>query len=123
MACALRWGVTHVGNFHYWALLTLSREYYFRYRERSGRQHSLEAILRRKSTRGFDIDYVKTCIKFLILMYVCIKSNLLALEPCNIVGWDIFCEYWCRGPSGHYFTRMWTLCGHCKLLGQVLYLG
>ena len=21
------------------------------------------------------------------------------------------------GPSGHYFTRMWTLCGHCKLVG------
>ena len=24
---ALRWGVTQVGKFHYWALLTLSREY------------------------------------------------------------------------------------------------
>ena len=22
MTCALRWGVTHVGNYHYWALLT-----------------------------------------------------------------------------------------------------
>ena len=29
---ALRWGVTQVGKFHYWALLTLSREYIFRYR-------------------------------------------------------------------------------------------
>ena len=26
---ALRWGVTQVGKFHYWALLTLSREYIF----------------------------------------------------------------------------------------------
>ena len=25
ITCALRWGVTHVGNYHYWALLTLSR--------------------------------------------------------------------------------------------------
>ena len=27
------------------------------------------------------------------------------------------------GPSGHYFTRMWTLCGHCKLIGQVCTFG
>ena len=26
---ALRWGVTQVGKFHYWALLTLSRELLF----------------------------------------------------------------------------------------------
>ena len=26
---ALRWGVTQVGKFHYWALLTLSREHIF----------------------------------------------------------------------------------------------
>ena len=26
---ALRWGVTQVGKFHYWALLTLSREILF----------------------------------------------------------------------------------------------
>ena len=42
--CALRWGVTHVGNYLYWALLTLSRDHHFRYRERSGRRHSLEAV-------------------------------------------------------------------------------
>ena len=42
-ACALRWGVTHVGNYLYWALLTLSRDHHFRYRERSERRHSLEA--------------------------------------------------------------------------------
>ena len=39
------------------------------------------------------------------------KSNLLTLESCKIV--DVFYEYRCRGPSGHYFTRMLTLCGHC----------
>ena len=43
MTCALRWGVTHVGNYHYWALLTLSRDHYFRYRECTGGRLSLEA--------------------------------------------------------------------------------
>ena len=43
-ACALGWGVTYVGNDLYWALLTLSRAHHFRYRERSGRRHSLEAV-------------------------------------------------------------------------------
>ena len=43
-ACALRWGVTHVGNYLYWAFLTLSRDHHFRYRERSRRWHSLEVI-------------------------------------------------------------------------------
>ena len=43
MTCALRWGVTHVGDYHYWALLTLSRDHYFRYRECTGGRRSLEA--------------------------------------------------------------------------------
>ena len=41
--CAFRWGVTHVGDYHYWTLLTLLRENYFRYRECSGKRRSLEA--------------------------------------------------------------------------------
>ena len=44
MTCALRWGVTQVGNYHYWELLTLSRDHYFRYRECTGGRHSLEAV-------------------------------------------------------------------------------
>ena len=32
-ACALRWGVTHVRNYLYWVLLTLSRDHHFKYRE------------------------------------------------------------------------------------------
>ena len=43
IACALRWGVTHVGYFHYLVLLTLSRDHYFRYRGCSRRRRSLEA--------------------------------------------------------------------------------
>ena len=55
MACALRWGVTHVGNYLYWALLTLSRDHYFRYRECTGGRRSLEAVFRRKPGCGFGI--------------------------------------------------------------------
>ena len=47
--CALRWGVTHVGDYHYWALLTLSRDHYFRYRESSRRRRSLEAAYEKKA--------------------------------------------------------------------------
>ena len=44
-ACALTWGVTQIGNYLYWALLTLSRDHHFKYKERSGRRHPLEAVL------------------------------------------------------------------------------
>ena len=57
-ACALRWGVTHVGNYLYWALLTLSRDHHFRYKERSRRRHSLETAFRRKPNCSFGIDFV-----------------------------------------------------------------
>ena len=43
IACALRWGVTHVGDCHYWALFILSRDHYLRYRDCSRRRRSLEA--------------------------------------------------------------------------------
>ena len=32
---ALRWGVTQVGKFHYWAFLTPSWDHFFRYRRRT----------------------------------------------------------------------------------------
>ena len=54
-ACALRWGVTHVGNYLYWALLTLSRDHHFKYRECARGRRSLEAAFRRKSGCGFGI--------------------------------------------------------------------
>ena len=62
MACALRWGVTHVRNYLYWVLLTMSRDHYFRYRECTGGRCSLEAAFRRKSDCGF-------CIFILYNMY------------------------------------------------------
>ena len=55
MTCALRWGVTHVGNYHYWALLTLSRDHYFRYKKCAGGRGLLDAKFRRKPDCGFEI--------------------------------------------------------------------
>ena len=80
ITCALRWGVTHVRDYHYWALLTLSRENYFKYRECLGRRCSLEAALRRKPDCGFDLYFVKHVLEFLILIYVRIKSEVITLE-------------------------------------------
>ena len=91
MTCALRWGVNHVGNFHYWALFTLSRDYYFKYRECTGGRRSLEATLRRKPGCGFGYSFYITCIKTLNFDICLIKSNLLTLELLYIV--DVFCEY------------------------------
>ena len=62
-----------------------------------------------------------TCIKIVNFDICLVKSKLLNVELLYIN--DIFCEYRCRGPSGHYFTHMWTMCGHCKLVGTGLYLG
>ena len=91
MTCALWWGVTHVGNYHYWALLTLSRDYYFRYRECTGGRRSLEATFRRKPGCGFVYSFCITCIKTLNFDICLVKSSLLTLELLYIV--DVFCEY------------------------------
>ena len=34
------------------------------------------------------------------------KRNVITLEPCEIVGWIFFDEYWCMGPSGHFHSGM-----------------
>ena len=90
MTCALRWGVTHVGNFHYWALLTMLSDHYFRYRECTGGQHSLEAAFRRKLGYDFGYSFCITCIKTINFDICLVKSNLLTLELLYIV--DVFCE-------------------------------
>ena len=36
IACALRWRVAHVGDYHYWALLTPSWDPLFRYKSGAG---------------------------------------------------------------------------------------
>ena len=42
IAYALRWGVTHLGGFHYWAIAHHVEGIFFRYRERSRRRFILE---------------------------------------------------------------------------------
>ena len=63
MTCALRWGVTHVGNYHYWALLTLSRDHYFKYKEYTGGRRSLEAAFEKKAGLWLWYFLCITCIK------------------------------------------------------------
>ena len=91
MTCALRWGVTHVGNYHYRASLILSRDHYFRYRECTGGRYSLEAAFRRKPGCAFGRHFCITCIKTLNFDICLVKSNLLTLKLLYIV--DVFCEY------------------------------
>ena len=45
IACALRWRVALVGDYHYWALLTQSWDPPFRYRERTRRRLIIETDL------------------------------------------------------------------------------
>ena len=80
ITCALRWGVTHVGEFNYWALLTLSRENYFRYRECSGRRRSLEVAFEKKTDMWLRLRFCKNMYEILHLKHVCIKSDVTTLE-------------------------------------------
>ena len=49
------------------------------------------------------------------------KSDLLTLEPSNIVGWDILVsiDVWAHVAIFTHFNCIWTQCGLCKTLGQV----
>ena len=49
ITCAFRWGVTHVGDYHYLVLLTPSWDPPFKYRECSGRRRSVEAAFEKKA--------------------------------------------------------------------------
>ena len=64
---------------------------------------------------------------FIILIYVCIKSNVKKLLNHDIYfGWDMFVVSINVGAQVAIFTHftcIWTLCGHCKLVGTGLYLG
>ena len=91
MTCALRWGVTQVGNYHYWVLLTLSRDHHFRYKECARGRRPLEAAFRRKSGCGYGFSFCITCIEIVHFDICLVKSNLLTLEKLYIV--DVFCEY------------------------------
>ena len=51
------------------------------------------------------------------------KSDLLTLEPCNIVGWDILMstDVWAHMAIFTHINCIWTQCGLCKTLGQVVF--
>ena len=56
-----------MGKFHYWALLTLSWENYFKYREYSGRRRSLEAAFEKKADMWLDIYFAEHVLELSIL--------------------------------------------------------
>ena len=53
------------------------------------------------------------------------KSNLLTLEPCNIVGWDILMsiDAWAQVAIFTHFNCIWTMCGHCNCWDRFCTLG
>ena len=75
-----RWGVPLVGEFNYWALLTPSWDPPFSYRECSGRQRSLKAAFKKKAGLWLWYIFVKHVLELLILIYVCVKSDITTLE-------------------------------------------
>ena len=84
-ACALRWGITHVGNYLYWVLLTLSRDHHFRYRECTGGRCSLEATIRRKPGCGYILRVLMQGPKWpLFYSYMDLVWSLQTV-------WDRFC--------------------------------
>ena len=52
------------------------------------------------------------------------KSDLLTIEPCNIVGWDILVsiDVWAHVAIFTHFNCIWTQCGLYKTLGHVIFL-
>ena len=52
-----------MGNYLYWALLTLSMDHHFRYKECTGGRRSLEVEFRRKLDCDFGRDFCITCIR------------------------------------------------------------
>ena len=52
------------------------------------------------------------------------KSNLITLKLCYIVDMYLMSiDAWAQVPIFTHFNLIWTLCGHCKLVGTSLYLG
>ena len=51
------------------------------------------------------------------------KSDLLTLEPCNIVGWDILVsiDIWTHVAIFTHFNCIWTQCGFVKYWDRLPY--
>ena len=46
-----------------------------------------------------------TCIRIVILIYVCIKRNVITLELLEY-SWVYFDEYWFMGSRGPFYSSM-----------------
>ena len=71
--------ITHVGDYHYWALLTLSRDHYFKYMECTRGRRSLEAAFYKKARLWLWYSFCITCIKNLTFDICLVKSNVITL--------------------------------------------
>ena len=61
IACTFRWGVTLVGKFIYWALLTLSWEKNFKYwRYAGGRSSPKTSVVKKKANSSFVLCFVNS---------------------------------------------------------------
>ena len=76
--------------------------------------------MRRKSDCVFDLYFVKHVLEFLILIYVLYKSSV-NLNSYGLWSYShvLICLSMVNGPYVAIFTRMWTRCGCCIILGQV----
>ena len=77
--------------------------------------------MRRKPDCDFNLYFVKHVLEFLILIYVLYKSgvnlNSYGLWSYSHVLICLSMDKWAL--CGNFFTRMWTRCGRCMILGQV----
>ena len=70
IACAFRWGVAFVGDYHYWALLIPSRDYMSGAGQLPVDDAPYRSGLRRKPNCGFDI-YIYC--KYIWVVFICIR--------------------------------------------------
>ena len=68
IACAFRWGVALVGDYHYWVLLTLSWDHISGVGQLPVDDTPYRPGLRRKPDCGFDIYF----FKYICVVIICI---------------------------------------------------
>ena len=76
--------------------------------------------MRRKPDCGFDLYFLKLVLELLILIYVLYKSGV-NLNSYGLWSYSHVLMCLSMGKCSYIdiFTRMWTWCGHCIILGHV----
>ena len=69
-ACALRWGVTQVGNYHYWAIANPVERTFFQVLERSRRRLIIEVVLEESRVVALVLLCIHVLECFKLLIYV-----------------------------------------------------